>query len=69
MPKRYDTREARAIEQIDCPRCGARAGQHCRALSAGDMQRATQGLAPCHGERRRANQERRRIARATGEGL
>lgn len=67
---KHGSRESRAIEQIDCPRCGAKAGKPCNF-------RPLPGRPACCDERRRANQERIRsttptyrvviIQRATGE--
>jgi hypothetical protein len=48
-----DTRDKRAIEQIDCPnpRCNAKAGQPC-------THPFPTGRVPCCTVRRKANQER-----------
>jgi hypothetical protein len=64
-----DTRDARAIRQIDCPRCGAEKGQQC-GRSVFDLLKpwlmvwqpfqTRDGRPACCTERRKANQERLR---------
>lgn len=48
------TRERRIIAAVDCPRCGAKAGQPCRIHP---NSRDATGRPMCHGERRLAWQE------------
>jgi len=58
-----DRRDARAVAQIECPRCGAYPGSPCFVRGVPGV--SVHGPA-CHPERRLANQERRRAVGEAG---